>query len=117
MDLEATARHIADLMVPAIVYLLGHALVVLRRAKINETVIAAIGRGAGAAYTELLRSRDGATPAAIERAVDAGAQYVERRIPATLNKAGFGNTDSVRDVVRAELGKLLAADPNVQIGR
>lgn len=115
MNITALAQQLAELLVPLIVYILGHGLVLLRRRGINETVVAAIGRGAGAAYAELVRSREGATGTALERAVDAGAAYVEQRIPATLNKAGFQNTDSVRDAVRAELGRLLAADPNVSI--
>lgn len=87
-----------------------------RRWHINTTVIRAVVRGAGAAYMSLVQDREGASTAAIERAVDAGAAYVEQRIPSALVKAGFGNTDSVRQAVRAQLGTLLAADPGVTIG-
>jgi hypothetical protein len=113
MAATTIADTLASWIAMALVPLIAYGLALLRRWGINQTVLAAIGRGAGAAYAELLRARDGATPAAIERAVDAGAEYVERRIPATLGKAGLPNTDSVRDVVRAELGKLLAADPTI----
>jgi hypothetical protein len=36
-------------------------------------------------------------------------------VPDTLPKAGFVNTDAVRQAVRAELGKMLAADPSVSV--
>jgi hypothetical protein len=113
MDLTALAQQLAELLVPIIVYILGHGLVLLRRWRINDTVLAAITRGAGAAYAELVRGKEGTTHAAIERAVDVGAAYVEKRVPATLPKAGFVNHDAVRDAVRAHLGTLLAADPTV----
>jgi hypothetical protein len=113
MDLTALAQQLTELLVPLIVYILGHGLVLLRRWRINETVLAAIARGAGAAYAELVRRKEGTTHAAIEHAVDIGAAYVERRVPDTLPKAGFVNTNAVRDAVRAQLGTLLAADPTV----
>jgi hypothetical protein len=115
MDATTIADTLASWIAAALVPLIAYGLALLRRWGINQTVLAAIGRGAGAAYAELLRARDGATPAAIERAVDAGAEYVEKRVPDTLPKAGFVNTDAVRQAVRAELGKMLAADPSVSV--
>jgi hypothetical protein len=113
---DALAGQLAELLAAALVPVFAWALALLRRWHINTTVVRAVVRGAGAAYMSLVQDRDGATTGAIERAVDAGAAYVEQRIPATLGKAGFHNTDSVRQAVRAQLGTLLAADPGVKIG-
>lgn len=88
----------------------------LRRWHINSVVLKAIVRGAGAAYMSLLEDREGATPAAIARAVDVGANYAEARVPAFLPKAGFSTTAAVRDAVKAQLGLELRADPTVRIG-
>lgn len=117
MNTPTLAAQLAELLVPLLVPIIAWLLALARRWHINTTVVRAIVRGAGAAYLSLVQDRDGASTAAIERAVDAGAAYVEQRIPATLNKAGFNNTDSVRQAVRAQLGTLLAADPSVQVSR
>lgn len=113
MEPQTIASDLAVWIAPALVPLIGYGLALLRRWRINETVIAAIVRGAGAAYAELVRNREGVTTSAMEAAVDAGAAYVEQRIPATLAKAGFASTDAVRQAVKAQLGTLLAADPTV----
>jgi hypothetical protein len=113
MDATTIADTLASWIAAALVPLIAYGLALLRRWGINDTVLAAITRGAGAAYAELVRGKEGTTHAAIERAVDVGAAYVEKRVPATLPKAGFVNHDAVRDAVRAHLGTLLAADPTV----
>lgn len=112
----ALAAQLAELLAAALVPLLAWLLALARRWHINTTVVRAIVRGAGAAYMSLVQDKQGPTTAAIERAVDAGAAYVEQRIPSALNKAGFNSTDSVRQAVRAQLGTLLAADPSVKLG-
>lgn len=115
MNSPELAQHLAELLAAALVPAIGWLLTIIRRWHINTTVVRAVVRGAGAAYLSLVQEKQGATTSAIERAVDAGAAYVEQRIPATLGKAGFSNTDSVRQAVRAQLGTLLAADPSVRV--
>jgi len=116
MNASDLARQLAELLVPLLVPAIAWLLALARRWHINTTVVRAIARGAGAAYLSLVQDRQGATVVGIERAIDAGADYVEQRIPDTLGKAGFHNSDSVRQAVRAQLGTLLAADPSVKIG-
>ena len=115
MNTETIAREIANLIVPLLIPAVGYGLALLRRWRINDVVLRAIVRGAGAAYVELVQSKQGTNNAAIEAAVDVGAGYVESRIPATLVKAGLASPDAVRDAVRAQLGTLLAADPTVGV--
>jgi hypothetical protein len=117
MNTVSLAQHLAELLPPLLVPAIAWLLALARRWHINTTVVRAVVRGAGAAYLSLVRDSEGATYGAIERAVDAGAAYVEKRIPDTLGKAGFTTTDAVRDAVRAQLGTLLAADPSVQVNR
>lgn len=115
MTTESLAGLMGQMLAAGLLPLAAWLLAMLRRARINDTVLRAVARGAGAAYMSLLEDRgQGVTATTIDRAVDAGAAYVESRVPATLPKAGV-NTDAVRDLVRAELGKLLAADPSVKI--
>ena len=113
---DILADQLAELLAAALVPIAGYLLALVRRWHINTTVVRAIVRGAGAAYMSLLQDKAGTAAPAVERALDAGAAYVQQRIPATLEKAGFGNTDAVRQAVRAQLGTLLAADPNVKVG-
>lgn len=105
---------LTELAMPWLALAITTALAYARKWKINDTVLKAVARGAGAAYLTMLEERRGT--AGLAQAVDAGAAYVEQRLPATLVKAGL-DTDSVRQMVRAELGKMLASDPTVQIGR
>lgn len=115
MDAEALAHQVTQLLVPLIVPAVAYLLAMLRRWRINDVVLRAIVRGAGAAYLEMVRSRPAAGHSSIESAVEIGAAYVESRVGATLPKAGFTDPAAVRDAVRAQLGTLLAADPTVGV--
>jgi hypothetical protein len=116
MTAESLAALLGQIATAGLLPLAAWLLAMLRRAKINDTVLKAVARGAGAAYMSLLEDRDrGVTPGTIAKAVDDGAAYVEERVTGTLTKAGV-DTDAVRSLVRAELGKLLAADPSVKVG-
>lgn len=115
MNTETIARDLADLIVPLLIPAVGYGLALLRRWRINDVVLRAVVRGAGAAYVELVRGKEGTSHGAIEAAVDVGAAYVEARVPDTLAKAGLKSPDAVRDAVRAQLGTLLAADPTVGV--
>ncbi len=112
---QMLSQWIVELLMPVLIYLIGHAVVLLRRWRINDVVLRAVVRGAGAAYVELVRGKEGTSGPAIEAAVDVGAAYVEARVPDTLAKAGLKIPDAVRDAVRAQLGTLLAADPTVGV--
>ena len=107
MTPQAIADVIGQLIAPALVPVIGYLLALLRTWHINATVLRAVARGAGAAYLSMVESRRGVTSA-----VDAGAAYVETRVPDTLRKAGL-DSGAVKQLVRGELGKLLAADPTV----
>ena len=115
MDPTLLAEHLAELLAAALVPAAGWLLTIARRWHINTTVLRAVARGAGTAYLSLLQDRQGTTPGAIERAVAAGAAYVEARVPGAVDKAGMGAED-VAQAVRAQLGTLLAADPSVRVG-
>lgn len=117
MTAESLAAAFSDWIVAALVPLAAWLLSMMRRAAIRDTVLRAVVRGAGAAYMSLLEDKaQGVTPATVARAVDDGAAYVESRVPASLPKVGL-DTEAVRTMVRAELGKLLAADPGVTVAR
>jgi hypothetical protein len=113
---DILADQLAELLAAALVPIAGYLVALVRRWHINTTVLRAVVRGAGAAYMSLLQDKAGASAPAVERALDVGAAYVQQRVPASLPKAGFGNTDSVRQAVRAQLGTLLAADPSIKVG-
>jgi len=96
MDLETSLSEIiAALLVP----LVGYLAVLLRRWRINDTVLRAVARGAG---TALLAMRAGHDEA---RAVEAGVDYVVSRVPDAARKAGVDGV-ALAEMVRAEMGVL-----------
>lgn len=115
MSAEDLARLLVELLMPALLAVAGWALALLRRWAINATVLRAVARGAGAAYLSMVQEKAGASEGAVNRAVLAGADYVEQRIPDTLARAGV-TALALQQIVRAELGRMLAADPSVKVG-
>jgi hypothetical protein len=96
MDLETSLSEIvAALLVPVF----GYLAVLLRRWRINDTVLRAVARGAGTALLAMRAGRDEA------RAVEAGVDYVLSRVPDAARKAGVDG-DALAEMVRAELGVL-----------
>jgi hypothetical protein len=110
MNLETSlAEIVAALLVPVF----GYGLALLRKHMVRSTVLRAVARGAGEAYLVMLEQQRGVAGA--RSAVEAGADYVIDRVPAAMASAGV-NGEDVRQMVRGELGKLLAADPGVKVG-
>lgn len=93
------------------------ALVWLRRHQINTRVIEAVGRAAGEAYKQMIQSA-GTQPTGVSlaAAVSAGCDYLLARIPETLRAAEI-TPEGAAQMVSAELGRLLAIDPTVGVGR
>lgn len=87
----------------------------LRKRNINTTIIEAVGRAAGGAYLSIVQSglsvRD---PQVITKAIAVGGAYLAERIPETLAQAAVTPAGAAQ-MVGAELGKLLAADPTVSV--
>lgn len=115
MTAESLAKILADIAVPLLIPVLTWLGAQLRDWHINTTILKAVARGAGAAYLSLVEESRGATPAAINRAVQAGSAYVEPRVADYLAKRGI-TTEALDGMVRAQLGTLLAADPGVKVG-
>jgi len=92
------------------------ALAWLRRRQINTTVFEAVGRAAGESYRHIAASGRPVTDrVALAAGISADGSYLLDRIPDTLRAAGLSPEDAAQ-IVGAELGKLLAADPSIKIG-
>lgn len=119
--IEALVRELMAAIVPiavtALVGLLGWGAEQLRRLHINSTVARAIVRAAGVAYLSLLEQRRGADPTAIAKAQGDAVEFVLNgpTVAPLLAKAGISR-ERLEEIVRAELGKLLAQDPGVTVG-
>lgn len=103
----------ADAVVPS---LFGLGLVWLRQHKVNTTVVEAVGRAAGEAYKQMVQAGAGATPATLNAAVAQGKDYLLASIPSALKAAGV-TPEGAAQMVSGELGKLLAVDPSVSVGK
>jgi|GEM_PF-6895676 len=112
MNVEATARLIADLAVPLLVPLLAWLGSIAAKWHINGTVLRAVARGAGVAYLTMVKEQRGT--AAIPQAVALGASYVETRVPGYLAKLGI-TSERLDGMIEGELGRMFAADPNIKI--
>jgi hypothetical protein len=110
MEPESIAGLLGQAITAALVPLVGIALAWLRRWHINETVLKAVTRGAGAAYMTMVEDKR----AGISGAVEVGAAYVERRVPTALARAGV-DSDALRELVKSHLGTLLPADPSFRV--
>ncbi|MBV9756820.1 MAG: hypothetical protein JO047_07180 [Alphaproteobacteria bacterium] len=110
----AWAQAFATALVPPL-FALG--LVWLRQHQINTQVIEAVGRAAGEAYRHIVQSGGlGADPGSWAAAVAQGRAYMLARIPDALAAAGV-TPEAAAQMVSAELGKLLAVDPTVGVGK
>jgi hypothetical protein len=104
----------ATALVPSLFAL---ALVWLRRHQINTQVIEAVGRAAGEAYRHMVQGGGlGTDPAYWAAAVTQGRAYLFARVPEALTAAGV-TPEGAAQMVSAELGKLLAVDPTVGVGK
>lgn len=106
---------ISTLAVPLLTALGGYAVVLLRKHGIDTMYFETVARAGGVAYSSLLTSGRPATdPDALQAAAQAGARYLIGRIPDMLASKGVQPGDATQ-IVGAELGKLLAADPATAI--
>ncbi len=72
-------------------------------------------RAGGIAYDFLASRSSGMDPeTAREHAFEAGIAYVKTVAPAAIAALGIPET-AVQDMVRGQLGKLLAVDPNISV--
>lgn len=108
---------VAPWLVAFFVGLVGWAVKQLRRLNIDSTVARALVRAAGVGYLELTKDRRGADPSAIDRAVAVAVEFVQNgpTVAPLLPKAGI-DADRLEQLIRAEIGKLLATDPSVTVG-
>lgn len=87
----------------------------LRMRQQNTVLDAAFARAGAEAYKQIATSGRSITdPEVIARAVEAGGLYLLDRVPDTLRARGV-TPEGAAQIVGAELGKLLAADPSVRV--
>lgn len=117
MDEQTLANLLATLLGPVFLWIAGRAVMVLRNWNINATVARAIGRAAGAAYLTLVEERRGTDSTALNRAVGNAMEFVNAgpTVAPLLAKAGIDQA-RLEQIIRAELGNKLAADPSVKVG-
>jgi hypothetical protein len=83
---------------------------------LRDTADQAIERAAGIAYHYLATRLAGTNvQTARQQAVDEGVDYLRQMIPDTLRKLGITDGNKLQAIVKAQLGKLLATDPNVTV--
>jgi hypothetical protein len=118
-QLAATILHeIAAVLVPvlatALAPLLGWLVALVRRWSIDAALARALARGAGVAYLSLIEQRRGSDPGAVAAAQAEAVDFVAAAPIMAKANVSPARLDAL---VRAELGKLLAADPGVTVGR
>lgn len=87
-----------------------------RESALGQKIQAAAARGAGLGYSVMAEEASHLADMPIKNlAVSKGVAYVQTMLPDTI-KALDLTPDKVQAMVEAELGKLLAVDPNVAIG-
>lgn len=84
----------------------------VRNAAMRDAFNAAAGRAGGIAYAFLQQQvSQGIALPPIEQAIDRGVDHIRTAMPETLKSLGIEG-QTLDNVVRGELGKLLATDPN-----
>lgn len=87
-----------------------------RNSAFVEMVANAASRGAGIGYNWILTKAPAAAPIEVKNeAVRIGLDYVMKSFPDYIKKLG-ADKDQIERMVDGELGKLLAVDPNIQVG-
>ncbi len=101
--------------VPLLLVWLRQHLVLMQDATLSSSIADCVSRGAGLTY-QMLASAGGSVGSVTltNAAVAHGVQFVLLSIPDALKRLGV-TPDHVNAMVTAELGKLLAVDPNVSI--
>ena len=101
--------------VPLLLVWLRQHLTLMQDATLARAVAECVSRGAGLTY-QMLAAAGGSVGSVTltNAAVAHGVQYVMQSMPDALKRLGV-TPDHVGAMVTAELGKLLAVDPNVSI--
>jgi hypothetical protein len=87
----------------------------VRSALIRYAINMAVKRAGGLAYETLASAEGGLRNIVLKnRALEAGANYLIAQVPGLLRKAGIEHS-RLGQMVRGELGRLLAADPTVTV--
>jgi len=106
---------IAYLILLGIGAILAWAATHMREGKLRDAVKMAAGTAAGLAYAyQVDRAARGMPMPTQAAAVALGVEYLAKQMPDAL--AHFGKTsEDMTDMVKGELGKLLASDPTVSV--
>lgn len=113
MDMTALLNAIRDLGIAALPFVAAWVGTHVKNATTRNAIDDAVKRAGGIAYHYLVARASGMTATdARARALNEGVNYLQTRVPELLQEYGVDST-GIRDMVTAELGKLLAADPNV----
>jgi hypothetical protein len=87
----------------------------MRNASLAQTLDAAAGRAGGIAYAYLQsQAAIGGTPS-MNIAIDQGVDHLRQSMPQVISTLGVIGP-VLTNMVKGELGKLLAQDPNVSVG-
>jgi hypothetical protein len=108
-DITTILFWIALISAPAFfTYLAAH----VRNAQLRDILNAAASRAGGIAYAFLQQQVvHGDRMPSVQQAVDLGVDHMRSGLPQTLQSLGVGG-QTLENIVRGELGKLLATDPN-----
>lgn len=88
----------------------------LRNQTLRDAADQAIERAGGIAYHYLASRVEGTNPmAARTQAIQEGVNYLQQMVPEILDKLGIISGAQLQNVVKGELGKLLATDPSVSV--
>jgi hypothetical protein len=84
----------------------------VRNAALRDTLNAAASRAGGIAYAFLQQqTAQGVAMPSVEQAISLGVNHLRTATPDTVGSLGISGL-ALENIVRGELGKLLAADPN-----
>jgi hypothetical protein len=84
----------------------------VRSAQLRDTLNAAASRAGGIAYAFMQQQVvQGNTMPSVQQAIDCGVSHIRSGLPETLQSLGVSG-QTLENIVRGELGKLLATDPN-----
>jgi hypothetical protein len=88
----------------------------LRRHHLNTTFLAILGQAAGTAYQQLAQSGAKITDSvSLHAAIAAGVSYLVANLPRALQAQGI-TPERAAAMVAAELGRLIALDPTINVG-
>lgn len=86
----------------------------VRNANLRDTLNAAAARSGGIAYAALTQPSAIGLQSSFDQAIDRGVDHMRTSLPGTLQSLGVTGP-VLENIVRGELGKLLAQDVNVSV--